>query len=129
MTAKEVIVAFSEALGGGDIPKAFSFFSPGAKWHQPGSNKFSGTKNNPEEIGKMLSAMMGYAKGTLVIRPSGAMMINVNLVACPVRFSATNGSKSMDMTGMDLYEVKDGKIVNVWLFSEDQDKEDDFWGK
>jgi len=26
-----------------------------------------------------------------------------------------------------LYEVVDGKIVQVWLFSEDQTSEDEFW--
>jgi uncharacterized protein len=128
MTAKEVIIAFSEALGKGDIPKAFSFFSLEAKWHQPGNNKFSGTKNKPEQIGEMLSKMMEYTKGTLVIQPNGAMMVNSSLVAAPVRFSAVCETKSLDMTGIDLYEVKDGKIINVWLFSEDQNQEDDFWG-
>ncbi len=129
MTSKEVIVAFSEALGRGDIPEAFSFFSSEAKWHQPGDNKFSGTKNNPEEIGKMLSAMMEYTGGTLVVRPDGAMMVNASLVASPVRFSATSGGKSIDMAGIDLYEVNGGKIINVWLFSDDHEKEDEFWGK
>ena len=76
----------------------------------------------------MLSKMMEYTKGTLVIQPNGAMMVNSNLVSAPVRFSALCEGKSLDMTGIDLYEVKDGKIINVWLFSEDQNQEDDFWG-
>lgn len=32
------------------------------------------------------------------------------------------------MTGVDLFEVVDEKIVQVWLFSEDQVVEDAFWG-
>jgi uncharacterized protein len=31
------------------------------------------------------------------------------------------------MNGNDLYEVVDGKIVQVWLFSEDLGTEDEFW--
>ena len=31
------------------------------------------------------------------------------------------------MNGNDLYEVVDGKIAQVWLFSEDQPAEDEFW--
>jgi hypothetical protein len=38
MTAKEVVEAYSVALSKGDIPTAFSYFSPNAKWHQPGNN-------------------------------------------------------------------------------------------
>ena len=127
MTAKEVVEAYSIALSQGDVPTAFSHFSPNAKWHQPGSNKFSGTQTGLEVIGKMLSEMMAVTQGTLVIKPAGAMMVNGNFVSCPVRFSAKNGDKSVEMNGNDLYEVVDGKIVQVWLFSEDQTAEDLFW--
>jgi ketosteroid isomerase-like protein len=127
MTAKDVVEAYSVALSKGDIPKAFSFFSPDAKWHQPGNNQFSGTKTGLAEIGKMLSDMMGATQGTLAIKPAGAMMVNGNFVSCPVQFSANSGTKSVAMAGNDLYEIVQGKIVQVWLFSEDQLKEDAFW--
>ncbi|WP_218043920.1 nuclear transport factor 2 family protein [Flavobacterium gawalongense] len=127
MTAKEVVEAYSIALSKGDIPTAFSYFSPNAKWHQPGNNKFSGTKTGLDAIGKMLGDMMGATQGSLAIKPAGAMMANGNFVSCPVRFSAKSGAKSVDMNGNDLYEVADGKIVQVWLFSEDQSAEDEFW--
>jgi len=127
MTAKEVVEAYSIAISKGDISTAFSHFSPDAKWHQPGNNKFSGTKTGLEAIGKMLSDMMGATEGSLVIKPAGAMMVNGNFVSCPVCFSAKSGDKTVDMNGNDLYEVVDGKIVQVWLFSEDQDAEDAFW--
>ena len=127
MTAKEVVEAYSVALSQGDVPTAFSHFSPNAKWHQPGNNKFSGTQTGLEAIGKMLSEMMAVTQGTLVIKPASAMMVNGNFVSCPVRFSAKSGDKSVEMDGNDLYEVVDGKIVQVWLFSEDQIAEDLFW--
>jgi uncharacterized protein len=129
MTAKEVVEAYSVALSKGDIPAAFSYFSPKAKWHQPGNNKFSGTQSGLEAIGKMLSDMMGATQGSLIVKPTGSLMVNGNFVSSPVRFSAKSGDKTVEMNGNDLYEVIDGKIVQVWLFSEDQDVEDKFWGK
>ena len=129
MTAKEVVETYSVALSKGDIPTAFSYFSPNAKWHQPGNNKFSGTQSGLEPIGKMLSDMMGSTQGSLVVKPTGPLMVNGNFVSIPVRFSAKSGDKTVEMNGNDLYEVIDGKIVQVWLFSEDQDSEDKFWGK
>lgn len=129
MTPKVVVEAYSVALSKGDIPTAFSYFSPNAKWHQPGNNKFSGTQSGLEAIGKMLSDMMGATQGSLVVKPTGPLMINGNFVSSPVRFSAKSGDKTVEMNGNDLYEVIDGKIVQVWLFSEDQDVEDKFWGK
>ena len=127
MTAKEVVEAYSIALSKGDVQTAFSYFSIDAKWNQPGSNKFSGTQTGLEAIGKMLSEMMAVTQGTLDIKPFGAMMVNGNFVSCPVRFSAKCDDKSVEMNGNDLYEVLDGKIVQVWLFSEDQVAEDLFW--
>ncbi len=129
MTAKEVVEAYSLALSNGDISKAFSYFNPNAKWHQPGNNKFSGTQSGLEAIGKMLSDMMDTTQASLVVKPTGALMVNGNLVSSPIRFSAKSGDKTVEMNGNDLYEVADGKIVQVWLFSEDQDVEDEFWGK
>lgn len=127
MTAKEVVQAFQEALAKGDATTAFSFFAADVKWHQPGTNQFSGTKSSIEELGKMFGGMMEASKGTFVVKPNGALMVNGNLVAAPVRFSGNNGLNSMDMTGVDLFELKEGKIVQVWLFSDAQQNEDDFW--
>jgi hypothetical protein len=121
------VEAYSIALSKGDIQTAFSYFSPETNWHQPGNNKFSGTKSGLDAIGKMLSDMMGATQGSLVIKPTGAMMVNGNFVSCPIRFSAKNGDKTLDMNGNDLYEVVGGKIIQVWLFSEDQPAEDEFW--
>lgn len=129
MTAKEVIEAYSIALSNGDIPTAFSQFSPNAKWHQPGNNKYSGIKNTPGEIGAMIGAMMQDTSGSLVVKPNGPLMESCDLVAAPVRFSAFKGSQTIDMQGIDLFEVKETKITQVWLFSDDQQTEDEFWGK
>ena len=51
MTAKEIVVSYADALGKGNIPTAFSFFSAEVQWHQPGNNQFSGLKKGADEIG------------------------------------------------------------------------------
>ena len=127
MNKLQVIKSYFEALAKGDVPTAFAFFAPDAKWHQPGSHRFSGIKNNPTEIGAMISGMMEATAGTLVIAPNGPLMESGDLVASPVHFTATKGSKKLDMGGIDLFEVKEGKITQVWLFSEDQQVENEFW--
>jgi uncharacterized protein len=129
MTGQEVIEAFYAALAKGDVSAAFSFFTADVKWNQPGSNKFSGIKNSPAEIGAMFGEMSEVTNGSLLIVPNGPLMVNGDLIACPVRFTGKKNDKSMDLTGIDLFEVKIGKITKVWLFSEDQRSEDDFWGK
>lgn len=128
MTSIEVVTAYSIALSKGDIPTAFSHFSPDAKWYQPGNHQFAGTKTGLDAIGKMLGDMMGVTQGSLVINPTGALMANGNLVSFPVHFTGKIDDRSVDMNGVDLFEVVDEKIVQVWLFSENQAAEDEFWG-
>lgn len=55
-------------------------------------------------------------------------MANGELVAVPVRFSGERADASMDMAGVDLLTIRDGKIIAVHLFSEDSADEDAFWG-
>lgn len=129
MTPKEVVIAYAEALGKGDIPTVFSYFEPKAKWNQPGDNQFSGIKKGIEEIGKMFGGMMESTKGTFAVKPNGNLVVNGNFVLMPVRFEGSLDGRNIDMAGFDLFSVKDGKITEVWLFSDDQEIEDEFWGK
>ena len=127
MTIQKVVESFQEALGKGEVPKAFSFFSADVQWHQPGNNKFSGTKNGVEELGAMFGGMMEHSQGSFVVAPNGSHMVNGDLLASPVLFTAKSGDRKLNMTGIDLFEVKDGKITQVWLFSDNQAEEDGFW--
>lgn len=129
MTAEGVVIAYAGALKKGDVLTAFSYFSEDVQWHQPGKNQFSGIKNGSNEIGKMIDHMMEVSKGTFALAPNGNLMVNGNLVTMPLRFSGTINDRSMDMLGIDLFKVEAGKITEVWLFSDDQEAEDIFWGK
>lgn len=129
MLPKEVVQNYAEALSKGDIPTAFSFFGKEVKWHQPGANQFSGLKKGTSEIGKMIGAMMEATKGTFALNANGSLMANMSFVVMPVRFSGTIDDRRIDMTGIDLFEVYKGKITAVWLFSDNQKIEDEFWGK
>lgn len=129
MTAIETVEAYFGALAQGKVDEAFSHFHPEAKWSQPGDNQFSGIKTGPAEIGAMVGSMMEVSGGTLVIEPTGPLMQNGNFVAVPIRAIATSGDNKLDMQGVDLLEVEEGKITGVWLFTDYPEKEDQFWGK
>ncbi len=48
--------------------------------------------------------------------------------AVSVRFAGSNGEADMDIPGLDLHRVANGRITEVWLFGADQSAEDAFWG-
>ena len=128
MEAKQVVAAYFDALAIGDLEKAFSNFTPETKWYQPGDNKFSGLINNLGEIFQMLESIMNDTSGNMVVKPAGPMLQSGDLISVPVWFTAKKETKVMDLGGMDLFQVKDGKIVHVWTFSDDQSLDDDFFG-
>lgn len=129
MGAKEVVAAYFEALGKGELEKALSSFTPETKWCQPGDNQFAGLKNNLDEIIKMYQGIMNHTSGNMQVRPNGPMLESGDLVSVPVWFIAKKENKTMDLGGMDLFQVKEGKIVHVWTFSDDQSIDDQFFGK
>ncbi|MDQ0642774.1 nuclear transport factor 2 family protein [Microbacterium murale] len=128
-TPETVANTYFDALGRGDFPTVMAQFSDSVVWHQPGSNRFSGTHTGLEGVGALLGGMTETSEGTFALFVTGPAMVNGELVAVPVRFSGHRADAAMDMAGIDLLTVRDGKIVEVHLFSEDAASEDAFWGQ
>ncbi len=102
---------------------------PRVVWHQPGGNRFSGDHVGAEGVGALLGGMMTVSEGSFQLSVIGSTMVNGDLVAVPVRFTGTRGDVSMNLTGIDLLTVRNGKIVEVHLFTQDGPTEDAFWGQ
>jgi uncharacterized protein len=128
-TPAVVAATYFDALGRGDVPTAMALLSASVVWHQPGANQFSGDHVGVEGVGELLGAMMGASQGSFQLAVTGPAMVNGDLVAVPVRFTGHRDGASMNMAGVDLLTIRDGKIVEVHLFSEDGLAEDDFWGR
>ena len=128
-TPTAVAATYFDALGRGDVPTAMAQLSETVVWHQPGANRFSGDHRGLEGVGALLGGMMEASQGSFQLAVTGPAMVNGELVAVPVRFSGRRDAASMDMAGVDLLTVRDGRIVEVHLFSEDPAAEDEFWGR
>ena len=71
MKAIEIVQSYFEALGKGEVEKALSYFTANTKWSQPGNNKFSGLKNNPDEIAAMIDGMLQDTTRTRLLNQPG----------------------------------------------------------
>ena len=129
--AQNIAVANSyfTAVQTGDLEALGALVAPDVVWHQPGDNQFSGTHESAQAVFGMIGGMMQDTQGSFVVKQNGDIMANGDLVSVEVAFSGKKGNASIDMTGHDLFKIKNGKIVEVWLFSQDQKAEDAFWGK
>lgn len=128
-TPAAVAATYFDALGRGDVPTAMAQLGADVTWHQPGANRFSGEHRGLEGVGALLGGMMEASQGSFQLAVTGPAMVNGELVAVPVRFSGRTDAGSMDMAGVDLLTVRDGRIVAVHLFSEDGAGEDELWGR
>lgn len=123
-----VVDKYFDALSGKDFDTVASLFADDIVWHQPGDNRFSGTRRGSAAVNEMIGGMMTVSEGTFELALTSALLANGSLVAAPVHFSATREDAAMSQNGLDLLRVESGRIAEVWLFSSDPSGEDAFWG-
>jgi ketosteroid isomerase-like protein len=129
MTNIEVAKAYMRAVQTGDQPTLGQLLSPDIIWHQPGQNRFSGEHRGVAAVGTMLGEMMQASNGTFAISRTERFMENGSWVAVELAFQGQRDGISLDQSGIDLLRIENDRIVEVRLFSSDQEAEDAFWGR
>lgn len=129
MSNIEIAKTYIKAVQTGDQATLANIISPEVIWHQPGSNQFSGVHKGMAAVGPMLGRMMEVSKGTFNITKADHFMANGDWVAITIEFSGEANSIRMSQPGIDMIRIANGKIVEVRLFSSNQEEEDRFWGK
>ncbi|MDX3660538.1 nuclear transport factor 2 family protein [Streptomyces sp. ID05-26A] len=124
-----VVTTYFEALESGDFATVAAQFADDVVWHQPGDNRFSGVHRGSDAVGAMIGGMMSVSEGTFSLKRNASLMVNGDVVAASVRWTAKRSGAEMDGTGVDLMRVADGKVAEVWLFTADPAEEDTFWGR
>ncbi|MET9634427.1 nuclear transport factor 2 family protein [Lentzea sp. NPDC006480] len=128
-TPLAVVTTYFEALESGDFATVSAQFADDIVWHQPGANRFSGVHHGSAAVGAMLVGMMEVSEGTFTLKRNAPLMLNGDIVAAPVHWTAKRSGAEMDGVGVDVMRVVGGKVVEVWLYTADQPEEDAFWGK
>lgn len=125
----DIAKTYIKAVQTGDQATLGSIISPDVIWHQPGNNQFSGTHRSMAAVGPMLGRMMEVSKGTFAITSADHYMDNGDWVAITLEFAGEANGIQLKQPGVDLVRVEGGKIVEVRLFSSNQEQEDAFWGR
>ena len=125
----DIAKTYIKAVQTGDQATLGSIISPNVVWHQPGKNRFSGTHRGMAAVGQMLGTMMEVSKGTFAITRADHYMANGDWVAITIEFAGEANNIKLKQPGVDLIRMEGGKIVEVRLFSSDQNQEDELWGQ
>ncbi len=127
---KEVVNDYFYFLENGKFVELMDLFDDNIQWIQPGQNILSKTYSGKEEVGKLFEQFMSLSQNTFKIDKVHSIMTNGEYVNAHISFSAYRCHYigiSIAMEGNDLMRVVNGKIVEVRLFSADQEAEDRFW--
>lgn len=124
----EIFNQYNQALASGDFPAVFETMADDIIWHQPGNHSISGTVVGKEKLGAHLATFAEKTNGTFKVLTNW-VSDNEDLVAANVTFVGTRSDgQELNMNGIDLFRMENGKIQEVWLFSSEQTVEDAFWG-
>ena len=119
---------YADALTAKDFATVAGMFAEDVVWHQPGTHQFAGTYRGQAEVNGHLGALMGASQGSFELAVVGEPMVNGDLAAMQVEFGARRDGATMSMGGVDVVRVDGDRIAEVWLYSADQQAEDEFWG-
>jgi ketosteroid isomerase-like protein len=124
-----IIDSYFKAIQTGDLQTLGALVSEDIIWHQPGSNKLSGTHQGASAVFGTIGGMMEESAGTFKIDSVQSIMANGSRVAAVLTFSGQRDGSEMSMLGVDIFTIEGGKITESWLYSADQPAEDAFWGQ
>jgi ketosteroid isomerase-like protein len=128
-TAIDTAKKYIQAVQSGDQAALGDLLSPDIVWHQPGHNRFSGTRKGAQAVGRMIGDMMAVSDGTFAIARANRFMENGQWVTVELEFEAQRDGLRMSQQGIDLLRIEDGRITEARLFSSDPRQEDAFWGR
>ncbi|MBC9933850.1 nuclear transport factor 2 family protein [Chitinophaga qingshengii] len=123
-----VVKAFVTAVQQVDLEKLGALLHPEIQWHQPGNNRFSGTKNSSGEVFQMVGGMFEVSANTMTLSDVKSITVNGDQAAVVLNWKASRPGATLDTDNVDVYTVKDGQIVAAKVYAADLAHEDQFWG-
>ena len=122
----EVFNAYTGALSKGDFEAVFETMSDNIVWHMGGESSLSGIIKGKQVLGERLGEFAKRSNGTFRVITNWAASNDCFVVASVVSLAEKEDQKLND-PGIDLFRIENGKIQEVWTFSEQQAVEDKFW--
>ena len=115
-----------DAFAKGDTATLTDLFSEDVVWHLPGRNLISGEHKGRDAVFAVFAKTMELTGGTFKIDVHDIVANDEHTVTLS-RASASRQGKQLDLRGVDIYHIRNGKVTEWWSFVEDQRLDDEFW--
>lgn len=113
---------FFAAIIAQDRPVILECLHDDVVMHLPGHNSVSGTYKGKEQFVSTLSKAEQVSGG--LQRELHEIMASDSHVAVLVNVKANRDGQALSWSGCNIWHVRDGKLAEVWLLSDDQDTTD-----
>ncbi len=119
---KKGYAAFAE----GDMAALTELFDQGATWHVPGESPISGDHIGRDAIFGFFGQLVELSGGTFK-NESHDILANDEHGVGLSNITGSREGKELNMKETEVFNLKDGKVTEVWTFPEDQQASDEFW--
>jgi len=110
----------------GDMAALTDLFSQDVVWHLGGNNQLSGEHKGRDAVFATFARSATLSGGTFKVELHDVVANDEHAVALN-RSTGSREGRSLDAGDVDVYHVKDGKITEMWSFTDDQAATDAFW--
>ncbi len=115
-----------DAFGKGDMAALAELFADDIVWHVPGNNPLTGDYKGRDSVLGFFGKSAELAGGTLKVEVHDILANDEHGVAL-THDTAQRGGKSLDDNAVQVFHIRDGKVVESWLYAGDQAANDKFW--
>ncbi|MBA2615960.1 MAG: nuclear transport factor 2 family protein [Actinobacteria bacterium] len=119
---EDVVRKLYEARKRRDFARAAELLAEEVVWHEPGDFDYSGDYRGRQATASYLAKLAEVTEGTFLLEPQ-EMISTEEHVATVVRWSAGRGGSRAAGKELAVYRFADGKVGEVWFFTEHDDDE------
>jgi len=115
------------AFSAGDMDALRALFAPDIVWHVSGKNHFAGDYKGVDKTLNLFAQYFQETGGTFKAEVHDTVANDTHGVVMGT-LSAQKDGKSISERYVHVTHMKDGLQTESWIFSENPDVVDDFWG-
>ncbi len=101
-------------------------FADDTVWHVPGNSPLAGDYRGRDSVLAYFGKSVELTGGTLKVEVHDILANDEHGVAL-THDTAQRGGKSLDDNAVQVFHIRDGKVVETWFHPGDQATTDEFW--
>lgn len=119
MTVVEVMTSYIAAMGRGDFESGFGYFDDDVVGHVPGRSTLAGERRGRAAVEGYIREVIAHTRGNVSVELI-EMLVGSEHVALMVLEKLGDEAHRVEIRRVNVYRVRNGKIVEIRVFEGDQ---------